>query len=217
MSFPNIGQILFMYIETEPGQSTEFKTRLVDESPTHFFIDFPINVLTNESSYVGIGKKFRLEYVLKSGNRYFFESEVEKHIKKGIHVMVIKKPDLQQIHQVQRRSFFRIEIDVDIAVLRNDHTRKVYRTEDIGGGGISLIAGPSDTFEKDEEIECWMLLPYKNGVIEHANFKAQVVRVKEDERGFTIVMLRYIDISETERQRIIRFSFAKQIEMKDKV
>lgn len=218
MLLPKVGQVMFLYVEnSQGGELTEYKTRLVDETDTEFLFDFPINVQTNESSYMAIGKKVKVEYVAKNGVRYNYESSVSKHVKNNnLHLMVMNKPEEAQINQIQRRNYFRIEIDVDLAILKKDHTRKVFRTEDIGGGGISFIAGPQDRFEKGEKLDCWILLPYKNGTNEHANFTAEVVRVNEEERGYKVVMLKYLDILEAERQRIIRFSFAKQIELKEK-
>ena len=216
MSLPKIGQVIYMYAEHgQSGEINEYKTRLVDENDHELLFDFPVNVSKNESSYIGISKKVRVEYI-RSGVPYFFESTILRHINRNVHLMVIPKPELTELQQIQRRNFFRIEIDVDLAVEKTDLTKKIFRTDDIGGGGISFIAGPSDVFEKGETLQCWIVLPHKNGSIEHANFNAEIVRVKEEENGHKIIMLRYLDIPEIERQRIIRFSFAKQIELKDK-
>lgn len=217
MFFPKIGQVLYIYAENNiTGQKTEYKTRLADERGIELLLESPINTETGTTSYLEVDKNIRVEYIVKSGTRYFFESKIKKHVKTNMSFIIIEKPEIEQLKQIQRRNFFRIDIDVELAVQKSDLTRNVFRTEDIGGGGISFLARPRDSFVSGEVVDCWILLPHKNGSIEHANFKAEVVRVKEEERGYKIVMLSYTDIAEIERQRIIRFSFEKQIEFKEK-
>jgi len=63
-------------------------------------------------------------------------------------------------------------------------------------------------------MECWVLLPYKNGTIEHAFFKPEVVRVKKLESGRYQVMAKFIEISDSERQKIIRYCFERQLEFR---
>jgi|GEM_PF-532189 len=218
MLLPKVGQIIYIYTtNAQNEQEIEYRTRLADENKTELLLDIPVSVKTNKLSYIPVGKSIRIEFTLSTGVRYQYETTLLKYKKSEIDLIVVPKPiEENQLTHVQRRNFFRVETDVDIAILKTDLTRKVYRTEDIGGGGISFIAGPKDEFNVGEIIDCWILLNYRNGSIEHANFKAEVVRVKEEERGFKVVMLRYFDITESERQRIIRFSLAKQIELKEK-
>lgn len=67
-------------------------------------------------------------------------------------------------------------------------------TDDVGGGGISVVYDGQISLGINMIISCWLLVPYKNGNIEHIPFSGEVVRVKQLETGKQLAMVRFVEI-----------------------
>lgn len=90
------------------------------------------------------------------------------------------------------------------------------KTDDVGGGGVSfhLAAGSSDCGRGI--LSCWILIPFKNGSVEHVPFEGEVVRVKELPTNRSIVMLKFNQIADMERQKLIRYCFERQFDFRNR-
>src|SRR5699024_12005907 len=84
-----------------------------------------------------------------------FNTVIVKRIKDPTLALVIPKPKKSDLEKVQRREYVRVKTDVDIAI----HSKKenvqpiVTVTNDISGGGASIIIPDSTTFEEEEIID----------------------------------------------------------------
>ena len=90
-------------------------------------------------------------------------------------------------------------------------------TDDVGGGGISFLVDAKWPIKQGTELDCWLLIPYRNGTIDHAQFRAEVVRVKPLENGKNQIMAKFSSILDTERQRIIRYCFERQLDFRKQI
>ncbi|MNN01442.1 PilZ domain protein [compost metagenome] len=106
--------------------------------------------------------------------------------------------------------------ELELAVKLKDNTQFIAMTEDVGGGGVSFICDSKYVINQGDLVYCWLLLPFKNGLIDHVPFEAEVVRTKKLESGRTTVMLKFVSISNLERQTLIRYCFERQFDFKNR-
>ncbi len=117
--------------------------------------------------------------------------------------------------KVQRRNFLRVAAELEIAISMSSHARFIGMTDDVGGGGISFLVDARWPVKQGTILDCWLLVPFRNGSIDHAQFKAEVIRVKPLETKNQI-MVKFSGISDGERQKIIRYCFERQLDIRKK-
>lgn len=179
-----------------------------------------INTMTNNTVIIStpihkgriypiqIGKKINIIFYKKNTGKYYFVGEVIKRAnRKNLSIIYIKK--VGSIHKMQRRDYFRLNIilNVDIEIIENDDFNKKIRaiTKDISGGGLRIIC--------KEKLNLYSLLkctiPLEN---ESIKINGEVVRCNliPDSISRYDVGIKFIDVDETIRKKIISFIFKKQ-------
>lgn len=215
---PKVSQIVYFQIKDEVTEEPiEYKTRIADENEETLSLEIPINVKTGRMKVLRAGSILSAYFMNEAGVKHFFETYVIKAENTQVPLFIVARPSEDAMKSIQRRNYFRIDIEVDIALQTENGKRYVFKTADIGGGGTSfLVKGGTPSFASGQKLNCWLLLPHRNGSIEHSQFVGEVLREKELENGNTIVMLKFEAIAEPERQRVIRFLFEKQIQFRDR-
>lgn len=220
MLVPKISQVVTFKLKDQPTQeSVEYRTRVADEYGEILVIDCPINTYNGRMKRLKVGDVLVASFITNTGVKHTFETYVMKErdgLEAAFPLYEIARPAENAMTSIQRRNFFRISIEVDVAVQRLNGKRNVFRTDDIGGGGVSFIVDRHHSFEAGEQLNCWIVLPRRNGSIDHSSFVAEVVREKELETGRKLIMVKFNEIIETERQRIMQFLFEKQIQYRDR-
>jgi len=214
---PKVSQIVYFQIKDEVTEEPiEYKTRIADEDEQTLSFEIPINLKTGRMKVLRAGSILSAYFMNESGVKHFFETYVIKARQGQVPVFIVARPSEDAMTSIQRRNYFRIDIEVDIALQTENGKRFVFKTADIGGGGTSFLVKSGHTFVPEQKLNCWLLLPHRNGSIEHSQFVGEVLREKELENGNKIVMLKFESIAEPERQRVIRFLFEKQIQFRDR-
>ncbi|MCM3633089.1 MULTISPECIES: flagellar brake protein [Paenibacillus] len=220
MIVPKVSQVIIFQLKEElTKEPVEYKTRVADENEQVLVIELPINTKNGRMKRLQAGDVLSASFITNTGVKHFFETYVTKVREAAEGELIfyeIARPSEDAMTSVQRRNFFRIDIEVDIAVKNKQGQRFVFKTDDIGGGGVSFMINRNQSFEPGEKLSCWLLLPHRNGTIEHSCFEAEVLREKELETGRKIIMVKFDEIAEQERQRVIRFLFEKQIQFRDR-
>ena len=213
---PKVSQIIFFHLKSNEVEDSviEFKSRVADENDDSLIIEFPIDTVTGKVKRLHVGDALAAHFITTTGVKHFFETHVTDVMLGEFPLVELARPSKDDMTSMQRRNFFRVMIEVDIAVRNENGQQFVFKTDDIGGGGVSFIIDRNEHFDAAEKLECWVLLPHRNGMIEHSHFIGEVLRLKVLETGRKIVMLKFHEIIEPERQRIIRFLFEKQIELR---
>lgn len=217
MLVPKISQVVYFQLKDDPSdEPVEYKTRVADENEDSLVIELPINTKTGRMKRLHAGDALQASFITNTGVKHFFDTYVMR-VKDGeLPLFAIARPTEESMTSIQRRNFFRVDIEVDVAVQTEIGRRYVFKTADIGGGGVSFIIERDQSFNAGEKLKCWLLLPHRNGSIEHSCFQGEVLRQKELETGRKIVMVKFDEIVEQERQRVIRFLFEKQIQFRDR-
>ncbi|MFB9325255.1 flagellar brake protein [Paenibacillus aurantiacus] len=212
---PKINQLIYLQVASsdEEEASIEYKTRIADETENELLIELPVREGTSQYKRLFLGDELSAYYVSSEGVKHYFNSHVMGYKEDVIRLVRIRKPEPESVTKVQRRNFLRVGAELEMAV-HFSGLRFLVVTDDLGGGGVSFLSDGKRPLKEGLEMECWLLLPYRNGGIDHAFFKAEVVRLKKLESGRLQIMSKFTRISENERQKIIRYCFERQFELR---
>ena len=216
--FPSVNKMLYYQIASsdEVEAAIEYKSRIADDQEEVLLIESPINDKTGGFKRLFLGDELSMYFMTEEGTKYYFDTHVVGFKEDGVRLIKILKPDPDRMMKVQRRNFLRVPAELEIAVKMSSHARFICMTDDVGGGGISFICDNKWSVDAGQLLDCWLLLTYKTGTIEHVSFNAEIVRVNTLESGRKQVMIKYITITDGERQKIIRYCFEKQLEYRNR-
>lgn len=216
---PKVNQMLYYQIASsdEEEAAIEYKSRIADEQEDGLLIEVPISEKSGRYKRLFLGDELSVYFVSEDGIKNYFDSHVLGFKEDGVVKLIkIRRPELDRITKVQRRSFLRVSAELEIAVKMSSNIRFVCETDDVGGGGISFICDGKWQIAPEQVLECWLLVPFKNGTIGHAFFRGEVVRVIQLESGRKQAMIKYVSINDSERQKVIRYCFEKQLEYRNR-
>lgn len=213
---PKVNQVLHMQLNSidEEEAQQEYKSRIADITDLHIMMEVPINEKTGKLKRFFVGDELSIYFLSEGGVKNYFTSTVLGFREDVVRMVLIKKPEPDAITKIQRRSFLRVPAELEIAVRLTEQVQFVALTDDVGGGGISLLCDGSIPVKPQDTVSCWLLLPYKSGKVDHVPFKGEIVRTKPLETGRQQVMMRFSDITDKERQKVIRFCFERQLEFR---
>lgn len=213
---PKINQILHLQVNSidEEEARQEYKARISDITDAYIQMEVPMNERTGRLKRLFPGDELSVFFLTEGGVKNYFSSTVLGFRDEGIRTVIIRKPDPDAITKIQRRSFLRVPAELEIAAMLTEQLRFVAITDDVGGGGVSMLCDGKLPVKLNDTLSCWLLLSSKNIKVDHVPFKGEVVRVKPLENGRQQVMMRYSEITDKDRQKIIRFCFERQLEIR---
>lgn len=216
--YPKIND--FVYIQVASGDEKEskieYKSRISDNEEDAFLIEVPMEIGRNRLKRLYIGDELSAYFMGDGGVKHYFNTYVLGFTNDVVHQVRIRKPDPSSITQMQRRDFLRVPAELELAIQFKNGERCLVRTEDVGGGGVSYYSEGKQTVNTEDLLNCWLLVPYRNGSIEHVPFEAEVVRKKKLDNGKEQVMLKFISITDYERQKLIRYCFERQFDFRNR-
>ncbi|MFM9326976.1 flagellar brake protein [Paenibacillus mesotrionivorans] len=213
---PKINQVLHIQINSidEDESMQEYKSRISDITADYMEIEVPMNERTGRLKRLFQGDELSVYFLTEGGMKNFFMSTVLGIRDNEFRTVLIRKPAEESITKVQRRSFLRVPAELDIAASLGEQVRFTGVTDDVGGGGASFICEGNIPVKIGDALSCWLLLISRNAKPEHIPFKGEVVRTKALESGRQQVMMQFSEISDKDRQKIIRFCFERQLEIR---
>ncbi|WEK55666.1 MAG: flagellar brake domain-containing protein [Candidatus Cohnella colombiensis] len=211
---PKINQMMYLQAESATGneEPITLRSRVADLDERNIYIEIPLDEKSRKLYRAKVGEQFQLYFFTNEGVKHLFASDVTGFRKEKVNLVAIRMPKLEDISKDQRRSFLRVEANLEVAVQIGNKLRFVAITEDVGGGGVSFICERKWPIETNAQLSCWLLLHYKNGSIAHAAFVGEVVRVLPVESDRNLIMMRFQDIVDTDQQKIIRYCFERQLD-----
>jgi c-di-GMP-binding flagellar brake protein YcgR len=214
----NIGDTIIL----EPKNSSEeekYRCKLVEINGEQLFIDYPISMKTAKTVFLLDGTQLKGSFIGKDNTVYLFETEVQGRVKQTIPMITLSYPGKNHLVRVQRRQYVRVETSIDVAVhsTKGEFSSFVTITSDISAGGSALILPLNTELAPETIIDCWIVLPMQSGDYHYLTLKARVIRVIPGQNGDQAKMpIEFIDVNESERQLLIRFSFERQLNLKRK-
>ncbi|MBM7564464.1 flagellar brake protein [Paenibacillus sacheonensis] len=211
---PFINQILYLQVASsdEEEAALEFKARIADSTDDELLIEVPILEGTGRLKRLFLGDELSAYFLTQEGVKSYFNTHVLGFKDDIVRLVRIRKPEPESITKIQRRHFLRVSAELEIAIQLSGNIRFIGVTDDVGGGGISFMTDAKWPIAQGTLLDCWLLVPYRNGSVDHAQFKAEVVRVSTLDNGKHQVMAKFAKILDSERQRIIRFCFERQLD-----
>ncbi|UUZ79476.1 flagellar brake domain-containing protein [Paenibacillus sp. P26] len=213
---PSINQVLHIQVNSidEEEAKQEYKSRISEITGSAISMEVPINEKTGRLKRLYPGDELSVYFISEGGVKNYFNSSVLGFTNDTIRLVLIKKPDPEAITKVQRRNFLRVPAELEIAAKFSDQLQFVSITDDVSGGGISFVCDGYIPVSSGSTLSCWSLVPFKNGQIEHVPFHGEIVRVNPSPNGKQQVMLRFSEITDRDRQKIIRFCFERRLELR---
>ncbi|WP_373229751.1 flagellar brake protein [Cohnella sp.] len=213
---PKINQTMYIQANTVSentgGSAIILRSRVADMDSGNIYIEVPLDEKSRKYYRTHLGEQFQLYFFTSEGVKLQFASTVTGFRKETVTLVAVRKPQLEEITKDQRRSFLRVEANLELAVKVGDKLRFVAITEDVGGGGISFTCERKWPIVPNLVITCWLLLSYKSGSVAHSKFEGEVVRVLPIEPDKHLIMMRFQDIADSDQQKIIRYCFERQLD-----
>jgi c-di-GMP-binding flagellar brake protein YcgR len=220
---PQVGQVVRLYsLAVQEGkESPAFKSRVAEVMEGKAAIELPINEETGRIGFFPVGSRWNLSYVGPDGTKFGFATEIVGSKQDNISMLVISLPQRQDIQKFQRRDFVRVPAAFDMAVkttdMRNYHF--LATTIDVSGGGLAFECSSKYVLQEKDQLLIWMALPNRgNTAVDHVHAEAEITRVKQPEtKGeHQVVSVKFMQISEGDRVKIVRACYEKQLEWKKK-
>lgn len=208
---PKINQTMYIQTETGPEPLT-LRSRVADQDASRIYIEIPLDEKSRKLYRSQEGEQFQLYFFTEDGVKHSFPSVVTGFRRDSVPLVAIRKPEIDEITKDQRRSFLRVEANLELAVKMGEKMRFVAVTEDVGGGGISFTCDRNKPIVTNAVLSCWLLLSYKGGTVAHAKFEGEVVRVLPVEPDKHLIMMRFSEIVDSDQQKIIRYCFERQLD-----
>lgn len=216
--YPKINDSLYIQVASSDAAEgeIEYRSRIADAEDEAFLIEIPMEEGSGRLKKLKVGDELSVYFMTEGGVKNYFYTHVLGFKEDVIRMVRVRKPAQESIFKIQRRSFLRVSAELELAVKDSSGSRFLVRTEDVGGGGISFLGDTKVRLNTEDKLSCWLLVPYRNGSSEHVNFEGEVVRVKVLENGRSLAMLKFSSISDTERQKIIRYCFERQFDFRNR-
>lgn len=216
--FPKINEYLYLQVASSDAAESEieYRARIADMEDDHFLIEIPMQESNGRLKKLFVGDELSVYFLTEGGIKNYFNTHVIGFKEEVIRMVRLRKPAPDSIFKIQRRSFFRVNAELELAVKDAMGSRFLVRTEDIGGGGTSFLSDSKTLLNIADKLNCWLLVSYRNGSTEHVYFEGEIVRVKKLDTGRNLVMIKFSAISDTERQKIIRYCFERQFDFRNR-
>lgn len=211
----NIGDRLIF--EMKDDQSVKLKCRVVDLKDQVLYTDYPVNEKTGKPAFLLNGTHLSATFVGYDQNPYFFDTEVLGRFKDNIPMLAFKLPAAHDMTRIQRREYVRIETAIDVALhsVNGMFEPFVTTTLDLSAGGAAVSLPYHVTVNQNEEVYAWLSLPFQKGTTEYAKIKAKMIRIIKNGKK-DMATLQFLDLSESDRKKVLQFCFDQQLLMKKK-
>lgn len=167
-------------------------------------------VLLNKDEIVEVS------YIIEDKGKYSFRAKVLDRDNSKIYRLKLKR--ISDVNRVQLRGFYRLEVDVPVKkefVIEEDGKRRIIeencRSQNISGGGIKLYSNYEHKI--DDQVLCSFSIDNHQIVA-----MGEVVRIEEVDIFYYKygIGVKFVELNEEDRDRIISFIFQKQRELRNK-
>lgn len=203
--------------DRDSNQVIKSRCKIIGENEKYLFIDYPINIDTQQTCFLFEGTTLEVTYLCANKNLFHFQTKVEKRVKQTIPALAILIPEDCAIKQIQRREYVRINTAIDIAIHSTDGTFTPYSTvtADISGGGMSAVIPFGKEIKKGEKLTIWVVL-HTDLKTKYIHVHGEMIQMKTLKNGLQTASIKFRPITNQTRQDIIQFCFEKQREARKK-
>lgn len=195
--------------------SEKYKSKVIDAGNDYVMIDYPTEIETGKTIFFMDGTQLLVSFTDKLKMSYVFSTEVSGRKLQGVPMLRLVYRGDSELIKIQRREFVRVETAIDVAVEKDkEYVRLI--AEDISAGGIAINITKTKLIQREDVLSLLIVLPFANREMKYIKVKGQVVRIWED-RGEIIASIIFLVIDSLDRQRIVRFCFERQLQMRNEI
>lgn len=205
----NVNQLIEISLDEEGTELKNLASRIEEVTDKYLYISIP----TRKGQLLPFRVKQKIIIdVHNKGRSFQFDTIIENRKFYPIPILVVLKPE--SLNEIQRRHWVRVPVTLRLRFCQQ--TEEKYKiinlgtTVDISGGGICFLT--NDPIEAGQVLDMEINLPDRDPVI----CQVMVLRLQiPDNRKLktTKVFSEYIDITESQRDRIVSFVLEKQREL----
>lgn len=195
--------------------SEKYRSKVIDSGEDYVMIDYPTEIDTGKTVFFMDGTQLLVSFTDQLKMSYAFKTEVQGRQLKGVPMLKLSYQGDNQLIKVQRREFVRVETAVDVAIEKDGESFQLV-AEDISAGGISLNIAKSAFLESGDVVPLLIVLPFVKHEIKYVKARGQVIRTWED-AGRVIASVKFKEIDAHDRQHIVRFSFERQLQIRNEL
>lgn len=204
----------FLVLDKDLTENSEkYKSRVIDSGEGFVMIDYPTHIETGKTAFFMDGTELHVSFTDELKMSYVFDTEVSGRLNKGVPMIRLTYPGDDKLVKIQRREFVRVEVNIDVAVTSEGVTTQLVG-EDISAGGIAITLKKSTVFHEGETLELLIVLPSVEGETKYIKAKGDIIRIWEKSERI-IASVEFIEIREDDRQRITRYCFERQLQMRN--
>lgn len=214
-----IGTNLTLERQGEDEQLLRYRCRIVEIKEQTISIDYPIDIETGRTDIFPEGTLFTAYFVGKDGAVYKFNTEL-KGKKKDKIPMLLLHYNSSQFKKIQRRQYVRIRCNLDVAIHDPGDLCPPYTTitADISGGGAAIVLPIEHAaIEPNKTFNLWIVIPENKDRNQYLSVQAKAIRThKVDHLNRSLLSMKFINIDENTRQKIIQYCFETQLKERRK-
>lgn len=191
-----------------------YDSRIEETTYSTFFIAMPSD--RGMPMPVSPGSKVDVNFIA-NGGRYFFKTLVTRKIIKNIDLLELKKPEI--MYKSELREFFRIDVLQKIRVCTmievETRNKQIKLVKDKFYDGICInVSGGGLKFLCEEPIEMNALLDmdFSHFIEALDSVSGRVVRCAPNDKKMYEIGVNYLDLKDSQRDKIIKYTFKRQIE-----
>lgn len=211
-----------MLLRLEPfaeETAEKFNCKVVEREVDRLFVSYPIHEETGKTTFMLDGTQLSVSFIGKDNVIYFFQSEVIGRTKRTFPVIALRYPGDHRVLRIQRRQYVRVPVSVSAAIhpLEGEFSSFVTRTEDISAGGAAVFINENVGVKQKQFVKVWLTLPMQSNEFSYLELHARVVRAvsPEGEKAGKL-SLQFLDIDDRMKEKVTRFVFEQQLELKRK-
>ncbi|UFT97642.1 flagellar brake domain-containing protein [Radiobacillus kanasensis] len=195
------------------GDSELYRCKIVEHEDHLIYVDYPIHTITGRTGVFETGTEFYASFVGKDNSVYQFETQVRAKKNVNIPTLVLGFPGDENLIRIQRRQYVRIESSLDISIHDSEGAIAPFTTvtQDISGGGLSVVLPSNHSVKPGMILDIWMVLSMDSGSNEYIHAKAKAIRVHERDEHVSTLSIKFNEIKDKDRQTVIRYCFEKQL------
>lgn len=209
-----IGTVLIIGVDFTK-ESEKYKSKVIDMGEGYVMIDYPTDVKTGKTAFLMDGTQLLISFTDKMKMSFAFKTEVLGRTVQGVPMLKVSYQGDDKLMKIQRREFVRVDTSMDVSI-EKDGARVQLTAEDISAGGIALNISKTDLVETNDVLSLLIVLPFVNHEIKYIQTKGKVVRTWDD-HGRKIASIKFEDVNPTDRQRIVRFCFERELQKRNKL
>lgn len=132
---PKVNEVLYVQIPSteDKEKKLEYKSRIAEVEED--FISMEVPMLEGKYLHrLRIGDELAASFVTEGGVKHFFNTYVTGFKEDVIRLIKIRRPSKDEISQIQRRNYLRVQAKLELAVkFKHDFTRFLAHTDDVSG------------------------------------------------------------------------------------